>query len=488
MSRRATWEAAAAALASLALACVTNPATGRREFSLVSEGQEISMGQDAAKQVKATMPAYPDAQLQAYVSGIGMKIAKASERPNLPWSFTVLDDSTVNAFALPGGPIFITRGILAYMTSEAELASVLGHEIGHVTARHSASQVTKQEIAQVGLGVATVLSPTAAAVGQAAGAGLQLLFLKYSRDDERQADQLGFRYMHAQGYDPRQMAEMFRTLERYTAQAGGGGTPSWMQTHPDPGDRVKVAEQRVAALGSENLDALRVDRDGYLSHLNGVVFGDDPRQGFFQDDTFVHPALAFQVTFPKDWKKQNTPSAVAAVSPKQDAMLQLSPAGNEPPDQALKKFVSQQGFQAGAAEASSLNGLPAASSAFQAQTQQGAVAGRVAFVSQGGQTLGILGYAAAAAFPAHQAELEAAIRSFGPLKDRAAQGVQPAKVELVRVPRDMSVAEFNQQFPSTVSVEVVATINGLDKEGRLKGGQQAKRVAGGTRIPAQPGS
>jgi predicted Zn-dependent protease len=486
MSRRATGAAAAAA-ACLVLSCIRNPATGERQFSLVSEGQEISMGQDAAKQVKETMPAYPDAQLQAYVSGIGMKIAKASERPNLPWSFTVLDDSTVNAFALPGGPIFITRGILSYMTSEAELASVLGHEIGHVTARHSAGQVTKQEIAQVGLGVASVLSPTAAAIGQAAGSGLQLLFLKYSRDDERQADQLGFRYMHKQGYDPRQMAEMFKTLDRYTAQQGGGGTPSWMQTHPDPGDRVKVAEQRVAALAGENLDALQVNRDGYLSHVNGVVFGDDPRQGFFKGDTFVHPALKLQMTFPKGWKKQNTPSAVAAVSPKQDALLQLSPAGKDPPDQALKKFVSQQGIQASGAQQSKLNGLPAAASAFQAQTKQGAVAGMVAFVSQGGQTLGVLGYAPVEAFSGHEAELEAAINSLGPLQDRAAENIQPAKVELVRVPRDMTVAEFNAQFPSTVPVGVVATINGIDANGTLKGGQQAKRVTGGVPPPAPAG-
>jgi predicted Zn-dependent protease len=479
MSRRAIGAAAFAAV-SLVLACIRNPATGRLQFSLVSESQEISMGQDAAKQIKATMPAYPDAQLQAYVSGIGMRIAKASERPNLPWSFTVLDDSTVNAFALPGGPIFITRGILTYMTSEAELASVLGHEIAHVTARHSAGQMTNQQIAQAGLGVASVASPTAAAVGQAAGAGLQLLFLKYSRDDERQADELGFRYMHQQGYDPRQMAEMFRTLERYTAQAGGGGgAPSWMQTHPDPGDRVKVSEQRVAALGGEDLDALRVDRDAFLAHVNGVVFGDDPRQGFFKGDTFVHPALKFQMTFPKGWKKQNTPTAVAAVSAKQDAMLQLSPAGNVPPDQALQKFVSQQGIQASAPQPTKLNGLAASQSAFQARTDQGAIAGMAAFVSHGGQTLGIVGYAPAEAFPAHEGELRAAIDSFGPLQDRAAENVQPAKVEVVRVPRDMNVAEFNAQFPSTVPVGVVATINGIDANGTLKGGQQAKRVTGG---------
>jgi predicted Zn-dependent protease len=483
MTRRATRAAAAAFAASLVLACVRNPATGGRQFSLISEGQEISMGQEAAKQVKETMPAYPDDKLQAYVSGVGMRLAKASERPNLPWSFIVLDDTAVNAFALPGGPIFITRGILSYMTSEAELASVLGHEIGHVTARHSAEQVSKQELAQVGLGVASVLSPTAAALGQVAGAGLQLLFLKYGRDDERQADQLGFRYMHKQGYDPRQMAEMFKTLDRYSAQQGGGGTPSWLQTHPDPGDRVKVAEQRVAALGGENLDALKVDRDGYLSRVNGLVFGEDPRQGFFKGDTFVHPALKLQMTFPKGWKKQNTPSAVVAVSAKQDAILQLASAGKDPPDQALKKFVSQQGIQASAAQQSNLNGLPAAASAFQAKTQQGAIAGMVAFVSQGGQTLGILGYAPAEAFSGHEAELKAAINSFGPLQDRSVENVQPAKVELVRVPRDMSVAEFNAQFPSTVPIEVIATINGVDKNGTLKGGQQAKRVTGGTPPP-----
>jgi predicted Zn-dependent protease len=484
MRRRATVALVALLGSALAVpACVRNPVTGHRQLSLVSEKQEISMGQEAAQQVKATMPAYPDAQLQEYVSGIGMRIAKASERPNLPWSFTVLDDPTVNAFALPGGPIFITRGILTYMTSEAELASVLGHEIGHVTARHSAEQITKQELAQVGLGVGSIVSPTVAAAAKVAGSGLQLLFLKYSRDDEKQADQLGFGYMHKQGYDPRQMAEMFRTLERHTAQAGGGKIPEWMQTHPDPGNRVSVAEQRVVALRGENLDALKVERDAFLSRVNGVVFGDDPRQGFFKGDTFLHPALKLQMTFPTGWKKQNTPEAVAAMSPKQDAILQLQGAGKDAPEAALKKFLSQQGIQAGKPQSGNVGGEPAAASTFQAKTQQGDIAGMVAFVSHGGQTFGILGYAPAQGFPAHEAEIKAAISSFGPLKDSSALSVQPAKVEVVRVPRDMTVSEFNAQFPSSVPVEVVATINGADKDGTLKGGQSAKRVTGGTMPP-----
>ena len=150
-----------AALTALALflSCAKNPVTGKREISLVSEGQEIEMGNQAAAEVKASMPILKDEKVQAYVSGIGMRIAKQSERPNLPWSFTVLDDPMVNAFALPGGHIFFTRGILTHMNSEAELASVMGHEIGHVTARHSVQQISKQQLAQLGLGVGMILSP-----------------------------------------------------------------------------------------------------------------------------------------------------------------------------------------------------------------------------------------------------------------------------------------------------------------------------------------
>jgi predicted Zn-dependent protease len=152
-----------ATLAAVALAaCATNPATGKREFSLVSEGDEVALGQQEAQKVAASMPALQHQPVQDMVKRIGMGMAKDSERPSLPWNFTVLDDPVVNAFALPGGPIFITRGILTHMNSEAELASVLGHEIGHVTARHSASQMSKQQVASLGLGVASIVSQTAA--------------------------------------------------------------------------------------------------------------------------------------------------------------------------------------------------------------------------------------------------------------------------------------------------------------------------------------
>ena len=169
-------------------ACATNPVTGRREITLMSEAQEIALGKESDAQVRQEMGVYDDPDLQRYVSDIGLRLAKLSERPNLPWQFTVVDQPAINAFALPGGFIYVTRGILPYLDNEAELAGVLGHEIGHVTARHSAQQYTRQIGGTVGLVALGVFVPAAQPFGQASQQAMGLLFLKYGRDDELQAD------------------------------------------------------------------------------------------------------------------------------------------------------------------------------------------------------------------------------------------------------------------------------------------------------------
>src|SRR5207249_7583393 len=167
-------------------ACAVNPATGSRQLMLISESQEIAMGRDYDKQVAASIGLYADSGLQRYIQQFGARLAATSERPNLPWSFHVVDDPVVNAFALPGGFIYVTRGILAHLNSEAELAGVVGHEIGHVTARHTASRITKQQLAQVGLVVGSIASPQLERYAGLASSALNVLFLKYSRDDESQ--------------------------------------------------------------------------------------------------------------------------------------------------------------------------------------------------------------------------------------------------------------------------------------------------------------
>jgi predicted Zn-dependent protease len=476
---------AAAACAAFS-ACVRNPATGNLQLNLVSESQEIEMGKQAAQEVEQSIGLYKDPKVEAYVSKMGQSLAEQTNRKGLPWQFHVVEDASVNAFALPGGPVYVTRGILGTLMTEAQLAGVMGHECGHIAARHSANQISKAQVAQLGLGLGSVLSPQLASLGQIAGAGLQVLFLKFSRDDENQADKLGFAYMANDGYDPRQMVDVFKTLERVGKLAGAGKLPEWLQTHPDPGNREKAAEERLKEL-KVDFSKAKVNRDEYLSTIDGLVYGDDPRQGFFQGPKFFHPELKFQLTFPDGWKTQNTPQAVAGISPKQDAIVQLATAGKVSPEEAAQKFFSQKGMQRGQAAQITVNGQRALASYFAVQTDQGQVAGLIAFVSYNGATFALLGYTGAQTLPQYDATFKAFIASFGPLTDPGALSVQPAKIQIVRVDSDMTVDQFNQRFPSNVKLEELALINGFDdKNGRLQAGQRYKRVVGGPPVQDKP--
>ena len=468
------------------MGCARNPVTGKNELSLVSESQEIQMGKEAAAQVQQSIGYYNDPALQAYVSGIGMKMAKASERPNLPWEFHVVNDASVNAFALPGGFIFVTRGLMTAINDEAELATVVGHEIGHVTNRHSVQQMSKAELAQVGLGIGSILSSDVAKLAGLASQGLSLLFLKYSRDAENQADKAGFRYALNANYNVSEMANVFQTLDRMSQASGGGKLPEWLSTHPDPGTRVQNTEQRLDTL-SRSLANTITNRDVYLQHIAGLTYGEDPRQGFFEGSTFYHPDLRFQLTYPQGWQTQNTPDAVVAMSPQQDAIIQLGLAGQTPPQQAAQQFLSQQGVQAGNTSTQPVNGLPAASGYFQAQTQQGTIQGIVTFLSYNGNTYGLLGYAPSGKFSQYDQIVQQAIRSFGPLQNQAALSVQPAKLELVKLPRQMTLEEFNRQYPSTIPIEQLAIINEVESGATvIPQGRIVKRVIGG-RVPTGTG-
>ena len=454
--------------------CATNPVTGRRELSLISESQEISMGQEAAKEVVASISPVPDNALQQYVSGLGMTMARASERPNIPWSFTVINDAQVNAFALPGGPIFITRGILTHMNSEAQLVSVLGHEIGHITAKHSVQQMSQAQLAQIGLIAAVIVKPELAGFGDLASQGLGLLFMKFGRDDETQADDLGFKYMTAAGYSPTEMAEMFRTLQRLGGGTGEGRTPEWLSTHPDPGNRVQKTLDRTAAT---TLPAnLKVEREGFLQRTEGLIFGDNPREGFFRQTQFLHPDLKFQLDFPSGWKTQNQATAVVGVSPQQNAIVVLALAGDKAPNVALSEFLNQQGVQSQGGSSGSINGMPAASGTFTAQTQDGVLAGNVAFVSLDGRTFRILAYSPQQVYGTYRGVFAQSLGSFRRLTDPAALAVQPVRVHLVRIPRAMTLTQFHQTYPSSIPVAQVALINGVEESTTLPTGTLVKRV------------
>ncbi len=458
-------------------ACAVNPATGQRELMLVSESQEISMGREADPQVTAVFGLYPDSAVQSYVSDLGHQLAATSERPSLPWTFRVVDDPIVNAFALPGGYIYITRGIMAHFNSEAELASVLGHEIGHVTARHSAQQITQQQLAQVGLVAGAVLVPEVQDYLGIAAASLQLLFLKFSRDDERQADDLGLRYMTRAGYDPREMPDVYEMLADVSQASGGGGVPGWLSTHPDPEDRKERMLRQIDTLPA--VTGAKVREAEYLRRLDGMTYGEDPREGYFTENVFYHPDLAFRIDFPAGWQTVNSKLRVAGQSPQEDAIIQLDLSDEASPEAAARSFAALEGVNAGRIQSGDINGLPATSLTFTATSEQQVLAGLVAFVSYEGNVYRILGFTLQSQWSAYRGPFQQTIMSFNRLADRAALSVQPLRLQIVRLDRAMTLEQFAQRYPSQVSDAQLALINQVEPGETLQAGRSLKRVVGG---------
>ena len=476
--------AAGALIAALALApigCAVNPATGHSQLMLISEEQEKAMGAEADAEMVATQGLYGDPEIQEYINALGQDLASQSERPDLEWHFRVLDDPIVNAFALPGGYVYITRGILSHLNTESELAAVLGHEIGHVVARHSANQMSKQTLVGIGVMVGTILlDPEDRIYGVLAGIGSQLLMLQFSRDDEREADMLGLRYIDRLGYDPRPMSEVFETLGRVAQAQGGGDMPKWLSTHPAPEDRVERVQAGIAALHISDFSGRKVGGDAYLSHIDGIVYGPDPRnEGFVQDDVFYHPALGLQLRLPAGWTYQNTRQAFVAVSPQEEAFLLLTPSEGGSPQEAEEKFFAQSGVVAGQQWQPSLGGMKAVGRGFEVNDEDGAQQGRVAFVSYGDQVFQLMALSSKRRWNSYEHEVEESVESFSKVTDPKVLAVQPRRGDMVTLKQPVNLEQFNRFFPSTVDLETLAILNHVQVDTVMPAGTRVKRVVGG---------
>jgi predicted Zn-dependent protease len=454
------------------LACVRNPATGERQLNFVPRDQEVALGQQAAQDVAATMGLYSREELAAYVERVGKKLAAVSERPDLPWSFQVVDDAAVNAFALPGGYIFVTRGLLAHMGNEAQLAVVLGHEIGHVTAQHSVNQMSKAQLANLGLGLGAALSKEVAAIAGLGAQGMQLMFLKFGRDDERQADDLGLRYALKAGYDVREMPKVFETLAAVSGGAGGR-LPGWLATHPEPEERVRRSEQKLAKIELEpNLER---DESSYMQAVDGMTYGENPREGFFKDGTFYHPDLAFSIKLPSGFEGINTKQAMGASNEQGDAAMQLQLAPDMPAAEALRAFIQESGVQLQKGPERLGNGVAAT---FVGETEQGTLAGLVAFLEHRGHTFQLMGLSEASRFNSYAPAFAQSFESFSEVTDPAVLSATPKVLEIKKLEEQRSVAELAKQF-DTVSLEEIALLNQTRPNAELKAGSYAKLVAPG---------
>ena len=427
---------------------------------------------------------YPNEELAAYVTELGMSIAQVSERPNLPWSFKLVDHELINAFALPGGYIYITRGILANMNSEAELVGVLAHEVGHVTARHAAQRITQQQLGMITLIGGSLISETVRSNTEAFMQALQLLSLQYSRADEAQADELGYRYMLRTEHDPHGLSDVMRMLQSTSPSAEEMGVPGWMLSHPEPGDRVAANERRISQ-SQTNFSDYRIGRDDFLQRLDGMVFGEDPRQGYFIEQRFIQPELALELTFPSGWTTQNSPQSVQAGAPERDGVMQLSIADAATPEAALSRFMQQPGLTVNQSDRQQLNGLDVAWADFSVSPASGQqVRGYVLYADRDGTIYQVTGFALAARWNLYGPVLAESVMSFQPLRGDRYRDVSPHRINLVRLPVAMTAREFLARYPSTVDEEAVLLANQVAAEERLQAGRLMKQITGG-RVPAQ---
>jgi len=449
--------------AALVASCATNPVTGQRQLALISESQEIEMGRQASKEVEQTIGLVDNAPLQAYVRRVGMTMAQSSERPSLPWSFAVVDDSTPNAFALPGGFIYITRGILPFLDNEAELAGVLGHEIGHVTARHSVQQYTRSVGGAIALGGLGVFVPAARPFGQLSEQALSLLFLKYGRDDELQADGLGARYEAMGGWDPEGVPGMLSTLGRLDEAAGDRkGVPNWLSTHPEPLQRVAQIQPEVQKLKSGRSNFI-TDHNALLQRVDGVIFGDNPSQGITRGTTFLHPPLRFRIDFPTKWEIANSPQQVVAKAPDADVFMLLQmvskPQGRTVQEVALS---SMQGAGLRHVEGSrtSINGLDAYVGMYEGQIEGlGNVSSRAAHILHNDVYYLVAGLVSPDQFRQIDATFLGSIRSFRALSTSEAESIRPLRVDLYVVRAGDTWASLAERSGGAIKPATLAVMN-----------------------------
>ncbi len=480
--------AAVAALVSLALGaagCTVNPATGAQDFTpFMSPAQEAAIGREEhPKLVAAFGGAYQErAELNAYITEIGRRLQRVSEMPELPFTFTVINSDDVNAFALPGGFVHITRGILALANSEAEIAGVLAHEIGHVTARHSAQRYSRGVFTQ--LGVAILGTATGSrAVGNLAQLGAALYVQGFSREQELEADRLGVRYLGRAGYDPRAMASFLAAMQAESALAakiagreGREPTASLFSSHPRTVERVAQAADAARAGAG---DGLRIGRDEYLLRLDGTLYGDDPEQGLRRGRLFAHPKLRFRFEVPPGFRMRNTPKAVLATH-RSGAVIRFD-AGKIGRETAMTAYLAGEwlaDLPIEDVEPVEVNGMAAATGGMRANTRQGPRDLRVVAIR----------FDASRVYrfliltpPKVTAQLNEGLRrmtfSFRRLSAPEAAALKPLRVRVREVKSGETAASLAAMLPfADLKVERFRALNGLDPGAEPRPGQLVKLV------------
>lgn len=443
--------------------CARNPVTGKKQLVLMSEKQEIAMGQEADPQIVQAYGLYQDKALQAFIDQKGQEMAKVSHRSKLNYEFKILDSPIINAFALPGGYVYFTRGIMAHFNNEAEFAGVLGHEIGHITARHSVAQQRNSLLGQLGLIAGVVFVPEFAQFSDQASQGLNLMLLKFGRDAESQSDELGVEYSSKVGYDAQKMAGFFNTLERNQMESGAGELPEFLSTHPSPAGR----EANVSQLAKEwraklNLSDTKVNRDDYLKMLEGLVYGEDPRQGFVEDQVFYHPELKFRFAIPSAWSYQNSPQQFQMAQKDGKAMLTLSLAAGSSLQEASSSVLKQYVLELVDAEEITVNGLKVMKMEAGQQQEETIIKILAYVIEYGGNYYNLMGITHTNNYAQFKSDFLNSMDSFKVLEEMEKLNRKPERIRLKTVSSTGTLQQVLSQLKVPKErMEEVSLLNGL---------------------------
>ena len=470
------------AIPALLGACTLNPVSGRPELTVLSAAEERRIGAEQAAKVARTIGLVDDPGLGTYVQEIGRRLAARSPRRDITYTFAVVDMAEPNAFALPGGEIFVSRGLLVLANSEDELSGVLGHEIGHVAARHAARRVTRAAplalVTALGAGVAGLVSPAIGGLlGDVGELANSALLAPYSRDQEREADRVGQEIVAGAGYDPAALSTFLHTLEREEAlHRDRARAWSFFATHPPIPERVATTAREAPHLTRAASAPIAASDADFLAHLDGLPVGSSARAGVFEGETFRHPDLGFAVRLPAGWKTANGRTAIGAVAPDGAAIVLLdgATAGTDPVEAERAFEKKARSGPLPNTEKLTIAGLPAVHAAAVIESRQGPLALDLTWIAHAGRVYRVSGIAPAGRAAAFRAAWRETAASFHPLTASERRAIRETRLRIARARPGETIGDVVRRSGSAWTVEEAAVANEVPSGDVLAGGRRVK--------------
>ncbi len=467
-----------------------NPVTGQKRLLAYSWDQEVQIGKEVDQEIIAQYGLYEDEKVESYIIELGEKVLAESHMRRedtdrqfreTEFFFRVLDSPVVNAFALPGGYVYVTRGLMAHLNNEAQLAVVLGHEIGHVAARHASQRAIRQQLGQIAvIGGAILGQELLGLPGESilnlSSQAAQLLFLSYSRDAERESDQLGVEYAAMNNYDAAEGAEFFTSLKRISERSGQA-IPSMLSTHPDPGEREKRIPELAERWRERGYEQTMQNTERYNEMINGMLYGENPRNGFVDNGNFVHPDLEFQFPVPSNWQLINQPQQVVMVSSDQDAVMIFRIDGESQSAQgSIESFVAQEGITLNSDEPTlSGNQYQGYQADVTIQQQEGNLRAIVYALEFQNRVYRFINYTGLNNFDNYRSVFTSVPEQFNRVTDNRILNIEPVRMQIITTDRAGTFRDFlPSSLPMDINEEELAILNQVNLDEQIEVGTALK--------------